>query len=80
MKNKIQKIANGDHRKIELTPSQAYPGLADPEDFHVTEQLPLNGTCGDSPSEYRRLLRPDRDNGKSKSVTPLDEYGRRLAG
>jgi hypothetical protein len=69
------------NQKIELSDNQTNPSLATGEDFEPYEEaLPFDGACGDSKAEYRRLTRSDRDKGKSKSVTPLDEYGRRLAG
>jgi hypothetical protein len=73
-------MTNNDHEKIELSPSQEGPRLAAPEDFEpISEELEFGGACGDSKSEYRKLTRPDRDLGKSQTLTPLDEFGRRLS-
>jgi hypothetical protein len=43
---------------IELSPNQQSPRNARPEDFEAeSEQIEFSGACGDTPREYRELLK-----------------------
>ena len=43
---------------IELTPNQQAPRDARPEDFKPqSEEIEFSGSCGDTPREYRELLK-----------------------
>jgi hypothetical protein len=45
-------------RLIELSPNQQTPGDAKPTDFEPqTEEIEFGGACGDTPREYRELLK-----------------------
>lgn len=73
-----------DHEKIEPSLHQMSPGLASPHDFDVLENggmggetLPFDGSCGDTPAEYHRLLRIGRAGNKREFIEP-DEHGRTL--
>ena len=64
--------------------NQLCPALADPHDFEIMENgglggdtLPFDGSCGDSPAEYRKLLKTGRA-GNKKPSTPRDNHGRTL--
>ncbi len=74
-----------DDVKIELSANQSSPGLASPRDFDVLENgglggetLPFDGSCGDTASEYHKLLRVGKATNKKTFVEP-DEFGRTLA-
>jgi hypothetical protein len=74
-----------DNQKIELSDAQSNPRLADPNDFEILQNggdggktLPFHGQCGDSRAEYRKLIRPNRDKGKSSRITPPDAWDRKL--
>ena len=74
-----------DDMKIEPSAAQMNPSLASPYDFEITENgglggetLPLDGSCGDTPGEYRKLLKIGRAGNKKESV-PVDQYGRTIA-
>jgi hypothetical protein len=73
-----------DDVKIELSANQSSPGLASPQDFEVLENggqggetLPFDGSCGDTASEYRKLLKIGRAGNRKTFVEP-DEHGRSL--
>jgi hypothetical protein len=73
-----------DHRKQEPSAAQLNPNLASPTDFEILENgglggetLPLDGSCGDTASEYHKLLRIGRAGNKKKFVPP-DEHGRSI--
>jgi hypothetical protein len=74
-----------DNEKIEPSANQLSPNLASPFDFEPMEDggfggetLPFDGSCGDAPSEYRKLLKIGRAGNKKDFVQP-DEYGRTIA-
>lgn len=74
-----------DNEKIEPSANQLSPGLASPHDWEVLENggmggetLPFDGSCGDTASEYRKLLKIGRAGDKKDFVQP-DEYGRTTA-
>jgi hypothetical protein len=81
-------IATGigkNNEKIELSDAQSNPRLAEPTDFEILQNggdggktLPFHGQCGDSRAEYQKLIRPNRDKGKSPRITPSDAWGRKL--
>jgi len=73
-----------DNAKCEPSANQMSPGLASPRDFEPLENggqggetLPFDGSCGDTASEYRKLLAKGREENK-REFTPPDEYGRSL--
>jgi len=72
------------NEKGEPSMNQLCPALADPHDFEIMENgglggdtLPFDGSCGDSPAEYRKLLKTGRA-GNKKPSTPRDNHGRTL--
>jgi hypothetical protein len=74
-----------DNEKCEPSANQMSPGLASPNDFEPLENggqggetLPFDGSCGDTASEYRRLLARGRKENKHE-FTPPDQYGRSLS-
>jgi len=50
----------GKDELIELSNNQQTPGDAKPTDFEPqSEEIEISGSCGDTPREYRELLKED---------------------